>query len=416
MRDEQPKQRTDNVTERYDIVIVGAGLVGATLALAIANEPSCAALSIAVIEPAAAPKRFQGANFDPRVVALTRNSERLFTRLGVWRAILEQRACAYQHMFVWDGEGTGHIVFDCHDFHEPNLGHIVENSVILHAVLENLSDCANVSILRSHPITAIDLNNGAAPITDVILDNGMVLQTQLLLAADGANSKVRELLAMSTREWDYGHSAIVTTVRASYPHQFTAWQRFMTTGPLAFLPLRRSDGDDHYCSIVWSLANDRLAEMMALDDRVFAIRLATAFEQRLGAIESVAQRFSFPLRQRHAVRYTQPGVALVGDAAHTIHPLAGQGVNLGLLDVQALAAELGRACQRRVPLADGSILRRYQRARMGHNLTMMGVMESFKRLFGSVDPVLHVARNAGMTGLNRMSLLKNTVAKQAMGL
>ena len=224
---------------------------------------------------------------------------------------------------------------------------------------------------------------------------------------------------METREWNYGHDAIVTTVRTEQPHQYTAWQRFLPTGPLAFLPLQ-TGGDDsksaHYSSIVWSVKSELTSELMALDDAQFAQQLAAAFEQRLGEVEQVAQRFSFPLRQRHAVNYVQPGIALLGDAAHTIHPLAGQGVNLGFLDVCAMRDEILRACRRQLPLNDVSILKRYQRARKSHNLSMMGVMEGFKRLFGANHLPTRWMRNEGMRTLNNLPMLKNAVVKQAMGL
>jgi 2-octaprenylphenol hydroxylase len=192
----------------------------------------------------------------------------------------------------------------------------------------------------------------------------------------------------------------------------------MHSGPLAFLPLpeiaglERSDG---YCSIVWSVEDSKAQQLLTLDDTEFCVALGAAFEHRLGPIEAVDRRFSFPLQQRHAKHYVEPGFALVGDAAHTIHPLAGQGVNLGRLDVQALLEELRRAVRRDLPLADFSILQRYHRQRLGHNLAVMGLMEAFKRLFGSRNPAVHVARNWGMSQLNHLKPLKNLIAKQALG-
>jgi 2-octaprenylphenol hydroxylase len=250
--------------------------------------------------------------------------------------------------------------------------------------------------------------------------NGGSWTATLLIGADGPNSKIRQLAGFRTREWDYEHQAIVTTVRTELPHRATALQRFMASGPLAFLPLQaqlaEAGRQQHTCSIVWSLVPERAAELLAMEDVQFASELGIAIEHRLGAIEWTDRRFSFPLRQRHAVDYVQPNIALLGDAAHTIHPLAGQGVNLGFLDVEVLAKELTTALERRRPLADFSILRRYQRARKGHNLGMMGMMEGFKLLFAQDALPIRWLRNAGMSGVDQLGFLKNRLMREAMGI
>lgn len=394
-----------------DIAIVGAGLAGAGMACALIAQPACRHLRIALIDPGPEPRQFQGQDFDPRVVALSRQSQDMLAEWGAWQAMEEDRLCPYTEMFVWDGEGTASIHFDSEDLGEPNLGHIVENSVALRAMLARLNGHPQIDVLRGRHVEQVEA--GAAQ--SLILDNGDVITASLVLAADGGNSRIRQLLAMPSREWDYGHHAIVTTVRCEQSHDFTAWQRFMHTGPLAFLPLCQ-DGDSHYCSIVWSMDEEKVPQLMALEDSEFAAALGRAFEHRLGNIESVAQRFNLPLRQRHATDYVRPGFALLGDAAHTIHPLAGQGVNLGFADVKAMAVEIDRAVQRDLPLNDFSILRRYQRARKAENLSMMLLMEGFKRLFGSRTPALHVLRNMGMRQVNDLPALKQMLARSAMGL
>ncbi|MBR9912896.1 MAG: UbiH/UbiF/VisC/COQ6 family ubiquinone biosynthesis hydroxylase [Gammaproteobacteria bacterium] len=405
----------------YDVIIVGAGLVGAAMACALAfteGQVGAAPLRIAVLDAGAEPARFSGCEFDPRVVALTRASEQLLDSVGAWTQICAERACAYTDMEVWDAAGTGHIHFDCREVQQRNLGHIVESSVVTRALLERLGQNPAVSLLR--PARVLELQrDDEQGLSQLQLDDDRRLVAPLVLAADGANSKLRQLAGIPTREWDYGQRAIVTTVRTSESHGYTAWQRFLDSGPLAFLPLQVALDDglcSHYSSIVWSVTPELAGELMQLSDARFQQRLGAAFEQRLGEVTAVARRFDFPLRQRHATEYIGPGLALLGDAAHTIHPLAGQGANLGLLDVAALRDEILRAQSRQLPLSEPSILKRYQRNRRGHNLGMMALMEAFKRLFGADQLPVRWARNEGMRTLNSLPLLKNAVVKQAMGL
>lgn len=412
---------------KFDIVIAGAGIVGATLACALASREKKHSLSIAIVDPGKEPERFSGNKVDPRVVALTRKSQKLFDDIGIWSAIEAGRLCPYRDMHVWDGEGTAAIDFSSAAIKQNNLGHIVENSLVLNCLLEKLQRFNNVKIFRGVKLESIQVEendlHSSQPITEPsqgkvtsVLSDHQVLTSDLVFAADGGQSNVRNLMSMATREWSYGQQAIVTTVKTQYSHDFTARQRFMTSGPLAFLPLQLESGDHHHSSIVWSLSDSQVSSMMAMDDQEFAEKLGASFEYRLGKIETVAKRYAFPLIQRHAVDYVVPGVALVGDAAHTIHPLAGQGVNIGLEDVGALVTEIERGIKRKLPLNDFSILKRYQRERKGENLKMMAVMEGFKRLFASVDPIVTTSRNIGMSSINQIPLLKNAIVKHALGL
>lgn len=402
----------------FDVVIVGAGMVGSAIACALAADSRGESLRIAVIEASGPLSHFTGTEFDPRVVALTHASQSLLDSVGAWDQIQSERLCAYQHMVVWDAEGTGEIDFHANDVQQANLGHIIENSVVARALMAQLENFSGITLLQPAKVQSIARDEHTQN-SKVVLEDGRVLTAPLLLAADGANSIVRRLMNMPTREWNYGHHAIVTTVRTEKSHQATAWQRFLPSGPLAFLPLHTTiEGApcDHYSSIVWSIDDHHVDNILQLDSAAFAEALSQAFEYRLGAVTEVADRYSFPLRQRHAVSYIQPGIALMGDAAHTIHPLAGQGVNLGFMDACAMRDEILRACHRGIPLHDSSILKRYQRARKTHNLSMMGVMEGFKRLFGADDLAVRWLRNAGMKGVNSVPLLKNALVKQAMGL
>jgi 2-octaprenylphenol hydroxylase len=405
----------------YDIVVVGAGLVGATFVALLLQQQknSEQPLRIALIDGGPAPTlpnltESTQTTFDPRVVALTQASQTVFENLGLWVTITDQRACRYTKMHVWDNDGTASIKFDAKEMHLPQLGHIVENSLLQCAVLDYIATQESVTVLRGLTVEALDSEKNSADKKQRIVScsDGTILSASLLVAADGGQSKLRALAGMSVRKWEYEHKAIVATVQSTKSHQFTAWQNFLSTGPLAFLPLDHPS--EEYCSIVWSVDTEAADALMALDDTAFSDALARAFEHRLGPIKSVSRRFCFPLLQRHAVDYVGDSLVLIGDAAHTIHPLAGQGVNLGLLDAQALANELTRAVERDLIINHASVLRRYQRRRKAHNLEVMLLMEGFKRLFGSRHILFRWMRNVGMKKINQWSFLKNLLAKQAI--
>ena len=399
----------------FDIIVVGAGLVGATCALSLALDGN-GELNIALIEAGPETAQPDLTHFDPRVVAITPHSQAMFQRLGVWQDMVAQRVSSYQDMYVWDAEGTGHISFNAQQVQQACLGHIVENSVALAAIMNAVERHPAITIVRPARVKQLVLPHETHAQVSVVLESGDIVRGQLLVAADGANSKLRTLANLPTREWAYGQKAIVTSVQTAKSHRRTAYQRFLSSGPLAFLPLQDSRGQCTSSSIVWS-ADEAVADsMMALNDEDFCEALGLAFEHRLGEITQVDKRFCIPLQQRHAIDYFTPGMALVGDAAHTLHPLAGQGVNLGLLDSEVLTSEIVRAHQRSIPLGEPQILRRYQRQRKTSNLGMMGLMEGFKRLFASDDLGVRYLRNAGMKHLDQLPLLKNTIIRQAMGL
>ncbi len=399
--------------QHFDVVIVGAGIAGSALAAALVGR----GIRIAVIEarplvPAELPQGTALADFDPRVSALTPRSIAFLESVGAWDAIADYRCCPYSHMTVWDADGTAGIDFDAAEVDAESLGTIVENRAITNALLQRLEQAGDVTLLAPASLAGSEIDDGNTVLLS--LEDGTELEAGLLVAADGALSRVRELMGFSTREWDYGHRAIVTTVSLERSHQDTAWQCFMPTGPLALLPLP-STADEHLCSIVWSQEEAAAEALLALDDQAFCEALADASEHRLGRVLSNGQRFAFPLRQRHAIDYVMPGVALVGDAAHTIHPLAGQGINLGLSDVAVLAGEIGDAVDRGLAVGELSVLKRYQRQRKGENLAMMAAMDGFKRLFEQRAPAIRWLRNAGLRGVGRLSPIKQQLMRQAMG-
>ncbi|WP_461481609.1 UbiH/UbiF/VisC/COQ6 family ubiquinone biosynthesis hydroxylase [Porticoccus sp.] len=400
---------------QFDIVVVGAGMVGASFAALVAGSDWGQTLRIGVLEASPFAMPDLSDSFDPRVVALTATSRQLLDRVGVWQQIADRRACPYRRMAVWEADGTGHIEFDCAEVRQPNLGHIVENALIVQALLQRLGQLPNVTLLCPAQVTGLEREADSQAVIIRLADGGSVA-TRLLAAADGAHSKVRELCGLPLRQWDYGHQAIVTTVTTEREHGYTARQRFLPEGPLAFLPLRDEQGDCHHCSIVWSQQPEKAAELMALDDAAFCRALTRAGDHCLGEVVAVDKRYAIPLWQRHAVDYVLPGVALLGDAAHTIHPLAGQGVNLGFQDVLVLAEEVQRSLSRQLSPGELNGLKRYQRRRKPHNLGMMVTMEGFKRLFESRGLPLRLLRNDGLKLANRLGPIKNRLVRQAMGL
>ncbi len=385
----------------FEIVIVGGGMVGATLGCALAREGR----NIAVVE-AREPAPFDPADdYDLRVSALSRASQRIFESLGVWDGVVSRRASPYEHMHVWDATGDGEIHFDCAELDEPNLGHIVENRVIQDALLEVLKAHDNVTWLCPASISALEVQAQQAVLT---LDDGRRVSARLVVGADGARSRLRELAGIEVERHAYGQRGVVANVATDKSHQSTAWQRFLPTGPLAFLPL-----GDGRCSIVWSADDARAEAIMAMDDETFRRELAAALGHRLGPVVDTTPRAAFPLAGSQASEYVRPRVALVGDAAHTIHPLAGQGANLGFLDAAALADVVAQAGDDPGVMA---MLRRYERARRGDDILMMRAMEGFKLLFGNELGPLAWLRNTGLKLADRAGPVKHELIRRAMGL
>ncbi|MED5413130.1 MAG: UbiH/UbiF/VisC/COQ6 family ubiquinone biosynthesis hydroxylase [Pseudomonadota bacterium] len=404
----------DSQEQSFDIVIVGGGMVGATMACLLRDLD----LKIALVDRAkfdVLNLEVTGGKFDPRVSAITTATKKIFLDLKVWPDIEAARCCNYLGMQVWDADGTGCINFSAIDLNQSELGTIVENSILSSALYKQISNQKNLSLLAPMNIASMEVSEGG---TRLITDKGQQKTAKLIIAADGANSKIRELCRFSTREWEYNHNAIVTTVKTELAHEQTALQRFIDTGPLAFLPLavEQNDSIQNYCSIVWTAIPKHAEYLMQLSDKNFCTELTKAIEGRLGNIEWCDKRFTFPLWQRHSIDYVKNNVVLIGDAAHSIHPLAGQGVNLGFLDAAVLARELHHGIEVGRELSDQTVLGRYQRKRKGHNLGMMWLMEGFKHLFAEQALPIRWLRNIGMSGVDNISVVKNNLARRAMGL
>jgi len=346
------------------------------------------------------------------------------------------RVSAYREMHVWDAEGFGEIHFDSAEIGEPDLGHIVENRVIQKALWERLGEIATVDRICPARVAALDLAGEPPTLTLDVMDHdesesrpgGRSYHTEpsgtpvgapssarsitasLIVAADGAQSALRTMAGLGTRGWAYDQHAVVAIVRPARHHGDTAWQRFLPTGPIALLPI-----DDGRCSLVWSTAPGHAAALAGMPDDEFCRAVTGATAARLGDIIDAGPRAVFPLRLQHAENYAEPGLALVGDAAHAIHPLAGQGVNLGLLDAATLADVLAQARLRGRPLGAMATLRRYERARKGANLAMMGAMDVLKRVFSNANPALSVARSVGLQATDLATPVKHAIMRRALG-
>lgn len=388
----------------YDVVIAGGGMVGAALACALGGSP----LRVALLEGAPLERIQPGPDIDLRVSAISYASQHIFAAVGAWAGMVARRVSPYRDMIVWDGSGFGQIHFDSAALNEPLLGWIIENRVIQHALLERVQTFPNIDLLC--PATLQQFSHQPQHLS-VQLADGRELQTRLLVGADGGDSRVRQLAGINTGGWGYDQQAVVATVATTQPHGAAARQRFLPTGPLAFLPLA-----DGRCSIVWSTTPDQAHALLAMSKNAFATELGAAFDHKLGDIVDVGPRGAYALRLQHAHSYVKSRIALIGDAAHVIHPLAGQGVNLGLLDAAALAEVLLEATAQGRDVGAFGVLRRYERWRKGDNLLMLGAMDGFKRLFGSTLPPVRWLRGLGLTLADAAGPVKHLLARRAMGL
>lgn len=398
------------VERHIDVLIVGGGMVGATLACALGRQ----GFAVTLLEAREPPGEWPADSYDLRVSAITRASQRIFEHLEVWPAMAERRVTPYRQMRVWESAddgaeaGPGEIRFDAADIGEPDLGHIVENRVITAALWQALRGLDTVELIC--PVSVARLEHGESG-SSLELTDGRRLSAALLVAADGARSRVRELAGLESFGWAYDQQAVVATLRPRQGHAHTAWQRFMPSGPLALLPLDRD-----LVSIVWSTRPEQAQALLAMDPVAFAAAVTEASQRRLGEMALVGGRAGFPLRLQHVRHYVDAGIALVGDAAHVIHPLAGQGVNLGLLDAAVLAEVLGAARAAGRPLGSRSTLRRYERARKADNLLVQGAMDAFKRLFGTDLRPLSRMRRIGLGLTDRITPIKRQLTRSALGI
>lgn len=392
--------------ENFDVVIVGGGMVGAAVACSLGGS----SLSVAVIE-SSPPQAFSPDQpHDLRVSALSIASKNILETVGAWGGVVSRRLCPFRRMRVWETAGDTEFCSD--DINYPELGYIVENRVTQLALLDRLQDFENVELICPAAISKINYSaekQGAH--SEVELGDGRILTAKVLVAADGGQSRVRQAVGLGVTSWDYKQHALVIYIETDYGQQDITWQRFVPSGPQAFLPLT-----GHYGSIVWYNSPDEVNRLKALPNADLMHELVETFPDCLGKVNAILGTASFPLKRQHAQEYVKPGVVLVGDAAHMINPLAGQGVNIGLLDAAALGEVLVEADKQGLDLGDLSVLKRYEKLRRNENLKMMTVMDVFYRVFSNQALPVKFLRNLGLGLAERISPAKNKVMRSAMGL
>ncbi|WP_027965702.1 FAD-dependent monooxygenase [Halomonas halocynthiae] len=401
-----------------EVVVVGGGMVGAGLACLLGIE----GIRVLLLDARDTELDSQAVGRGKpavRVSALSPVSQCLLEWLGVWKTIIARRATPYDAMQVWDAAGSGEVNFIGDQAGLPVLGHIVENDVVVAALETRLAELPNVQQRFGVRVSGLEsqrvrYGDDETDGYQLVLENGETITAPLIVAADGARSALRDMAGIGYQSQDTGHVAVVTTVRNERVHGGVARQAFVDGSPLAFLPLT-VDGDSRYSSIVWSTTPAHAKQLQALPAEELGRALAAGIDHRLGETQAVDRAYGLPLTQRHADQYHLPGLVLVGDAAHSIHPLAGQGVNLGLMDAAVLAEEWLLARKRGLPAGHPLSLARYARRRRGDNASMLKLMESFWRLFGAEHPALTLMRNMGMSGIDRLGLVKRLLLQQASG-
>lgn len=386
-----------NMTDEFDIIIVGAGMVGASAACALAQQGH----RIAIVEYGQEHTFDSSQNYDLRVSAISPSSEKFLAGLGIWPLMQSQRFCAYHKMTVWDESSNGELHFNAASQAHSHLGHIIENKLLTYALHQQLKHNQLITTFWQNSVKSIEQQ---LDVVNVTLNSNQSIQAKLLIAADGKQSSVRQLLNINTVSKNYQQQAIVANVSTENGHQHTAWQRFLSTGPLAFLPLENGQS-----SIVWTCSNERINTLKNLDEDEFCQQLGQAFEFKLGPIKASSPRASFPLSWQYAEHTVKNRCLLIGDSAHSIHPLAGQGVNLGFSDVMLLSQLLSKNSLEK----PHKILRQYERQRKYDSSITLHSMTAINALFSQKNSLISQARGLGMNLINQQTGLKRSIIQSA---
>lgn len=388
--------------QQYDVLIVGGGMIGGATALSLAEL----GLKVVMFEQQA-PQEFSSEQaFDLRVSAISVASENLLKDLGAWQQILQWRACPYRRLGVWESE-LAYAEFNAEDIKQPHLGHIVENRLIQLSLWQQVKRHQGIELVLSEPIIEMLQCDQSVEVKT----EQETYKAKLVIAADGANSFVRKQAKIGCTGWNYQQSAMLINVKTELPQQDITWQQFTPSGPLAMLPMPGS-----HASLVWYEHRDRIKQLAQLTNEELTVQISQCFPEKLGKVEVVDKGY-FPLTRQHANKYVQGNIVLLGDAAHTINPLAGQGVNLGFKDVLALRNVIADAIANGTSWHSATVLNNYEKARRKDNLLMMSAMDSLYATFSNNSPILKAVRNIGLFAAQRVTpAIKNKVLAYACGL
>jgi 2-octaprenyl-3-methyl-6-methoxy-1,4-benzoquinol hydroxylase len=390
--------------KHFDCVIVGGGMVGATSALTLAQL----GLRVALVEKFLPQDFLIEQAFDLRVSAISLASQNLLSQVGAWQQIKQWRTCPYKRLGVWEHE-SAYTEFNADDIEQSHLGHIVENRLIQLALWQQINITGNIRSFCPETLISLEQDNNKAIIT---LSNNM-LTANLVIGADGPQSKVREMSAIGVTGWDYQQAAMLINVETSRSQQDITWQQFLPTGPVAFLPLPGESTLGGYASLVWYHQRDEITRLASLSNSQLQQEILKSFPKKLGDIK-VLGKSNFPLTRKHANTYQNKHVLLLGDAAHTINPMAGQGVNLGFKDVLALQHVIAAAIGHGEVWHDESVLARYEQMRRKENLLMMSTMDALYASFSHPSPLIKVARNIALLAVNKVPFLNSTIKNKAL--
>lgn len=408
--------------KHYDCVVIGGGMVGAASALTLAQL----GLRVALVEQFE-PKPFSPEQeLDLRVSAISLASQYLLEQVGAWTQLAQWRACPYKRLGVWE-QAYAYTEFNADEIEQTHLGHIVENRLLQLSLWQQVKTQTNISLFCPYNLTHIEQEPSKVNLTlkNTTSLTSTNITTKLLVAADGANSHVRKMVDIGVTAWDYQQSAMLINVKTNTPQQDITWQKFFSTGPVAFLPLTKAASTNldssknieaeqgGYASLVWYHQRDEIKRLSALSNQQLQQEIMSVFPKRLGQVEVLAKG-DFPLTRRHANSYQNQRVLLLGDAAHTINPMAGQGVNLGFKDVKALQTVITNAISHGECWHSNSVLGRYEALRRKDNLLMMSTMDALYHGFSHPSPVVNALRNMSLLAINKVPFINSTVKSKAL--
>lgn len=387
--------------KQFDCVVVGGGMVGAASALSLA----ALGLKVAIIERSEPETYSPEQVYDLRVSAISLASEQLLKQLGAWQQIEQWRLCPYKRLAVWESV-QAYTEFNANDIEQSHLGHIIENRLIQLSLWQRIHSHQNIKLFCPESLISIEQSTHSARLTL----SSQIIESKLVIAADGANSQVRKLVNIGTTGWDYAQSAMLINVKTALPQQDITWQQYFPTGPVAMLPMPGNNA-----SLVWYHQKDEISRLSSLANVNLQQEIQQNFPERLGNVEVIAKA-AFPLTRRHANQYCKGRVVLLGDAAHTINPMAGQGVNLGFKDVKALQTVLAEAIGNGEFWYASSVLMRYEKKRRNDNLLMMSTMDALYLSFSHQSTAAKLARNIALSMVNKAPFLKNKALAYACGI